>query len=190
MSLKRFVVISAIALIGSPVMASADGFVSPYIGGHFGNPSAEGRVNFGASVGWMHAGKVGAALDVGYGPSFFGNVGTFGSNSVTTVMGNLIVGAPVGGPGGYSFRPYLSGGVGLIRSTMNIPGSPSGTFSNNDFGTNLGAGVMGFLNEHVGVRGDVRYFRNLKDNSGPNDMNIDFGSFHFWRGSLGLAFRF
>jgi len=32
----------------------------------------------------------------------------------------------------------------------------------NDFGINMGAGVVGFFSDHVGVRGDVRYFAACK----------------------------
>ena len=46
--------------------------------------------------------------------------------------------------------------------------------------------------DHVGLRGDLRYFRNFNDNSVisiPNGTNIDFGSFHFWRASFGVVLR-
>ena len=70
-----------------------------------------------------------------------------------------------------------------------MTGGPTGTlqFSNNDVGMNAGAGVMGFLSDHVGLRGDLRYFRNFNDNSTIN--NINFGSFHFWRASFGVVLR-
>ena len=34
---------------------------------------------------------------------------------------------------------------------------------NNDFGIDLGVGAMGFMTDHVGFRGDVRYFRDLQN---------------------------
>jgi opacity protein-like surface antigen len=62
-------------------------------------------------------------------------------------------------------RPYGTIGLGLIRSQ--ITGGPNGIvkFTDNELGMNAGAGVMGFVSDHVGVRGDVRYFV-LNDN--PN----------------------
>ena len=63
--------------------------------------------------------------------------------------------------------------------------------ANNDVGMNAGAGVMGFLSDHVGLRGDVRYFRTFNDNSSISGqgVNVDFGSFHFWRASFGVVIR-
>jgi len=56
----------------------------------------------------------------------------------------------------------------------------------NDWGLNAGVGVMGFFGDHAGLRGDLRYFRNLQTNT---ISNIDWGSFHFWRASIGLVLR-
>ena len=60
------------------------------------------------------------------------------------------------------------------------------------WGTNV-SGVMGFVSDHVGLRGDVRYFRDFQ-NTSSTDHNVDLsnltvGSFDFWRGTVGLAFR-
>ena len=179
---------SAIALVCAPIPARADGFVSPFIGTNFGNNSGDGRVNVGANAGYMGGGIIGAEIDFGYAPSFFGNSGTFGSNYVMDAMGNIIVGVPVGGTHGAGVRPYLTVGVGLLRSQVTADvGNSVVAFSNNDLGMNAGAGVMGFLSQHVGVRGDVRYFRNV--NSDSKIDNIDFGAFHFWRASFGIVLR-
>ena len=37
------------------------------------------------------------------------------------------------------------------------------TIDNSEFGVNVGAGAMGFATDHVGFRGDVRYYRQLTD---------------------------
>jgi hypothetical protein len=73
----------------------------------------------------------------------------------------------------------------VIRETTTSP-----AISNNDLGANLGAGIMAVSRRQVGVRGDVRYFRDLVGNSDGNTTSIDFGSFHFWRASIGVLFRF
>jgi len=46
-----------------------------------------------------------------------------------------------------------------------------------------------FLGEHAGVRGDIRYFRSIGDNS-SNGVDLSLGSFHFWRATAGVTFRF
>jgi hypothetical protein len=45
---------------------------------------------------------------------------------------------------------------------------------------------MGFISRHAGVRGDVRYIINFNNS---NDNTVQFGSFHFWRASLGVVLR-
>ena len=64
-------------------------------------------------------------------------------------------------------------------------------YDKKDFGFSLGAGAMGFFSDHVGLRGDVRYFRtiNNNDSSLDNGLNLDLGSFDFWRGSVGIVIR-
>jgi len=187
--LKVLILFATIAVVSAPALARADSYISPFIGTNFGNNSGNGRVNVGADVGWMGAGIIGAEVDFGYAPSFFGNQGVFGSNSVSDLMGNLIVGIPAGGTHGVGVRPYATIGVGLLRSQINGATSTAGSISNNEAGMNAGVGVMGFFSNHLGIRGDVRYLRNLTGNSTPNKLNIDFGAFHFWRASVGIVLR-
>lgn len=189
---------SLIALVGvllaAPRTARADGFVSPGLGVAFGNPSAEGRANFVADIGWLPPREpLGVELDVTYAPSFFSNQGPFGQNNVTTVMGNVIFAGGAdrlyGRRRAGSVRPYLSAGIGLIRET--VATSSTNTISNDDLGVNLGVGVIGLTRrQRVGVRGDIRYFRDLVGHPDGNTSNIDFGSFHFWRASMGFVLGF
>ena len=51
----------------------------------------------------------------------------------------------------------------------------------NDFGANAGVGVLAAVGDSLAVRGDVRYFRNLGDDNLDNNLDINFGSFDFWR---------
>jgi hypothetical protein len=186
--LKALVICASFLAASSPLVAQADGYISPFAGVNFGNNSGDGRLNVGANVGWMGAGIIGIEGDFGYSPDFFGDEGLFGSNSVMDLMGNVIVGIPIGGTRGAGLRPYATIGAGLLRSTFDGPPGSSG-FRTNDPGMNAGVGVMGYFSNHLGMRADVRYFHNLTDNSAFNDANIDFGSFHYWRASIGLVLR-
>ena len=78
-------------------------------------------------------------------------------------MGNVIVGAPIGGTHGVGIRPHGTFGVGLLRTQIDGGTLADVSSSNNQWGWNAGAGVMGFFNEHVGLRGDVRYLRGFED---------------------------
>ena len=173
--------------------AHAQGFVAPSIGAIFANPSAQGRASFGLDLGWLSPrDPVGLELDLVYAPSFFGNAGPYGDNSVTTLMGNVMLAPGASGRSGFrsrgrsTVRPYFSGGIGVMHEVVTTPAH----VGNTDLGLNAGVGVIAIPRRSIGVRADVRYFRDLVDNQSGNRTNIDFGSFHFWRASLGLILAF
>jgi opacity protein-like surface antigen len=103
---------------------------------------------------------------------------------VFTVMTDLIVGPEIG-----PVRPYATGGIGLIKSHVNFDATSLLDASNNDFGWNLGGGLMVFFGENVGVRGDIRHFHSFQDldflGFSLSDTKLDFG-----RASGSLVFRF
>ena len=198
--------IVATAFVAMPRTASADWTVTPFVGWNVGgsadvngsdgttrNSKFEHRVDYGVSIAGMGKGIFGAEFDFGYSPNFFknDNDGSFdfaSDSNVTTLMGNVIVGAPIGGHGG-SFRPYAVGGVGLIRSSVHDAAGLFDVHSKNDFGFDVGAGAMVFFSQNVGLRGDVRYFRNFGGSS-DNFTGLSVSDFNFWRASLGVSFKF
>jgi hypothetical protein len=194
-AMKGFVAMATAALIWAPAQARADGYVSPWVaansgaGFESGNVFDNGRAGFGVSAGAMGGGIFGAEVDFGYSPSFFGTSSDFGNNSVINVMGNLIVGIPIGGDSGRGVRPFVTAGLGLIRTQVDGGILFPVSSSNNDFGWNAGVGVMGFFNDHVGLRGDLRYLRTLENNSTSTNVDFDPGGFHFWRASAGVVIR-
>src|SRR5437870_12729342 len=116
--LKTLVLAGAVAIVLAPVQARADGWIAPWIGSAFGSNIDNGRGTFGVSAGGMGGGIVGGEVDFGYKPSFFGTKTDFGNNSVINLMGSVIVGVPIGGTYGKGVRPYVLGGVGLIRTQL------------------------------------------------------------------------
>jgi opacity protein-like surface antigen len=136
----------------------------------------------------MGAGAIGFDVDFGYTPDFFGDSGDdFGDNNVTTLMANAIIGVPVGGQAGAGIRPYGVGGIGLFREQIDDAGDLFDV-DDNSFGFNVGGGVMGFFSDNVGVRGDVRYFRALRNDG--DDVDLELGDTDFWRATVGVTFRF
>jgi opacity protein-like surface antigen len=202
------VAMCAIALAATPRPASADWVVTPFVGWNFSGSADvntggvsfenkfERKLDYGVSLASMGAGAVGFELDFGYSPNFFepnaasNNAFQFTNDSnVTTLTGNVIVGAPLGGHDG-SIRPYAVGGVGLIRSNVkDVPGFFDAE-SKNDFGFDLGAGVMGFFAQNIGLRGDFRYFRSFRGSERDTVTGLALSDFHFWRGSAGVTFKF
>jgi opacity protein-like surface antigen len=208
MSVRKFIATASLVLIASvaaPTKASADWLLTPFVGWNWGGAANfldlddfddefEQRGTFGASLGWMGAGIAGFEVDFGYTPNFFENTaGTgnfeFGDSNVTTLMGNLILGVPIGGQSGLGFRPYAVGGLGLIKSRI---GDAEDFFNvdSTDWGFNVGAGAMFFFTDNFGLRGDVRYFRSLEDNEPDDEFDVAFADFRFWRGTVGATFRF
>ena len=116
---KILLAIAAAALIYAPIDARADGYVSPWAGVNFaGGGLDSGRGSFGVQAGGMGGGIIGGEVDFGYSPSAFGTQNDFGNNSIINLMGNVIIGIPIGGTYGTGFRPFVTGGVGLIRTQM------------------------------------------------------------------------
>jgi hypothetical protein len=177
--------------------ARAQLYVTPQLGVTFGG-DAEHRFVYGAAVG-VTGNVAGIEADFGYSPNFFGDTDKFGdlvSNdaklSVTTFMVNLTLGGapPTGG-----VRPFFSGGAGLIRGSVHNAGDLFDNVTRNDFGVNVGGGLHGFFNEHVGLRGDVRYFRALSDDDNGEGFLLDptkfkLGDFNFWRAGVGVVLKF
>jgi Outer membrane protein beta-barrel domain len=190
--MKTLILTGAMALVLAPIQARADGFVTPWVGSAFGSNMNNGRTALGVDAGGMGAGIIGGELDFGYSPSFFGTKSDFGNNTVINLMANVILGVPVGGQHGAGIRPYLVGGAGLLRTQ--IDGGTLAKVSSSDdmFGWDAGGGVMGYFNNHVGLRGDLRYLRGTHDlstSTGLNSIDFNGNKIHFWRASIGVVFR-
>ena len=209
MAFRKVFVTGALALMVStlaPAKASADWLFTPFIGGTFGGSAKVSglgedlksdfnqTLTYGGSLAGLGGGIVGFEVDFGYSPNFFQNTTgddnfEYGDSNVTTLMANLKVGAPIGGQTGGGIRPYASGGLGLIKSRIDDPDDLF-ELNSTDWGFNVGGGVTGFFNDNFGLQGDVRYFRSLQDNEPDDEFDLALGSFNFWRGTVGLVFRF
>jgi opacity protein-like surface antigen len=204
---RKYLVIAAsfaVASAAAPRTASADWTLTPFVGWNFGGSADvtgsggttfsnkfEKKLDYGASLLSMGAGPIGFELDLGYSPNFFetstATLDSFrftNTSNVTTLTGNLVVGGHAG-----SIRPYAVGGVGLLRTNVQDVAQVFSVSSKNDFGMDVGGGVMGFFSKNVGIRGDVRYFRGFRGSS-DNAAGLGLSDFKFWRGSLGVSFKF
>jgi hypothetical protein len=177
----------------TPAPARADGLIVPFVGYNFGGDSSsncvsltncqEKRTNFGVSL--VSMGPVfGIEEDLSYAKNFFGETpGT--ANSVFSLMSSLLVGVGVG-----PVRPYVLGGVGLIRPHVSsLTGSITGlaTTGKNAVGYDIGGGITALFGGHIGVRGDLRHFHTFQD---LNLIVFNGQKLDFWRASAGLALAF
>jgi opacity protein-like surface antigen len=180
-------------LLLAPGAASAQGYLTGFVGGNFGGDSGvsldqsiddASRLSFGARLGALGGGVFGGEIDVGYTPDFFGKGTLFDSSGVLTVMGNVVVGLPLG-----PVRPYFIGGIGLVRRTLDYaPGEGQGSVTDSRAAYSIGGGVNLFVSEHVGINADLRYFRNFS--TGNTVLDAPDETFNFARGSVGVTFRF
>jgi opacity protein-like surface antigen len=183
-------VIVAASTAGAPAAAQTTGLVTPFAGVVTNTPTDENRTVYGAAIGFTGP-VVGFEVDLGYAPNFFeldDEFGALGSEgSVTTAMANLLVSAPLG-----RVRPYGTVGAGLMRSNLRFLDFFD-DITSNDFGVNYGGGVMVFLGDNLGLRGDIRQFRNIQNEDFGDDFpepgDLGFGNFTFWRLTGGLTIR-
>jgi hypothetical protein len=186
MTTKLSLVSALAALMLAPETARADGFVIPWIGGNVGSRAAGGFTDFGVSAGYTAASVVDFDVDFDYSPDFY--AGRF-SSYVLTTMGNVSVGIPFGPIHAPRFRPYVTGGLGLIRSRI-TDRAFGYSIGSNDLGVNVGGGVTSFFGTHFGLRADIRHIRSVGDDGAaypPNQFGP--GPIRFWRTSVGLVIR-
>ena len=197
--IRRTLIMAALLCGLSPAAARADGLFIPFIGWNFGGDAGgefsdavdSSRLNWGASLAWMGGGVIGFEGDFGYSPDFFGKTDLGGSN-VFTGFGNVMLGVPFGGQKGFGIRPYGIAGIGVIYADGEAFETAGQDLNENKVGWDFGGGVLMFFTSHVGIRGDLRYFRTfealdfldleIETQNGPGDLD-------FTRGSVGFVVR-
>jgi opacity protein-like surface antigen len=158
---STILVLEVLTISSAP--ASAQEFISPYLGFNFGGDSGcptatnceDRHNNFGVSGGKLGA-IGGGEFEFGYAKNFFGDAPGV-DTSVLTLFGNVIIGPKFG-----FIRPFVLGGVGLIKSHVELTAG-SLLDSSNNFGWDLGGGLMFMFGDHVGVRGDLRRFQSFQN---------------------------
>lgn len=183
-------VLAASLLLAASRAASAESFISPFIGYNFGGDSGCPEIsncenktrNLGVSFGSI-GNVVGAEAEFSFIDNFFGETpGT--SSHVLTFMGNVMFAPKFG-----VLQPYGLIGLGLIKSHAEITTAGLLESDNNHFGWDIGGGAIAYFGQHVGVRGDIRYFHAFQDleilGLPIADTKLDFG-----RASAGVVFRF
>lgn len=126
-------------------------------------------------------------------PGFFqtGNVGLVEKSRSTALMGNVMVTVPQRWTE-YSLRPFVSGGIGLLRTSQSDPAGRL-TATSNVVGFNVGGGAMGYFSKGTGVRFDLRYYSNLHgvDAVAGDQGAIAIGNVHlrYMTASVGLVLR-
>jgi len=173
------VIAAVLFLTAAPSPARADVTLTPFLGALFSGNLGVTKAAYGASLTAMGKGIIGGEVDFSFTPKFVDETVFSSAVREANFTGNLIVGIPIGGTHGATIRPYAVGGVGIIRATAKASDFAD-KLSTNDFAYDLGGGVLGTVNDHFGLRGDLRYFRTTSD---TND-------YKFWRGTGGIVLKF
>jgi Outer membrane protein beta-barrel domain len=201
MRVRRGVLLTVLALAWTAAPAQGQWVATGYLGTNFGDVE-KGKGGIGGSVGYF-GGRLGFELDLERHWHFFkdsdiGNTGNVFAEDIntraTSFMGNVVV--PIRIKGATNWRPYGTGGLGVIRATFQHTEPNTSDVHQNDLAFNVGGGVMYSLNSRVGLRGDLRYFRALadEDKSLPAGQRGDGNGFYrdygFWRVTFGVTFGF
>ena len=198
-SLRCALAAAAFIYICTPLRASAEWQLKPFVAGTYGGDTTYtlvrqsdnyGHVAFGVTGMWL--GEVfGVEGDWGHTPQFFNGpeAPLVTDSGVTTVTGNVVVAIPRT-LAQYTLRPYVVGGAGLMHirydTGLNLQTTLQ-TLSNLQ-AMDLGAGVTGFLTKHLGVSWDVRYFRSI-DRTREQGSSFESEHLSFWRLNMALAIR-
>jgi opacity protein-like surface antigen len=185
------VALAALFCGGSVQRASAQGFISPSFGYNF-NGDAGCRTaldcenknwNWGIALGALGP-VVGFEAELTYDGEFTGETPTQKS-SVLTLMGNFMIAPKIS-----IVQPYGLAGIGLIKTDLEnkVTGASDGK---NQIGWTLGGGLIIYVQQHVGLRGDIRYYHSFQAlellgfDLAQNENKIDFG-----RAAFGVIFKF
>jgi opacity protein-like surface antigen len=194
---RRVLIFTAVLLFARSTDARADFLITPFFGTAFGGSTTlldldVGAVSskhwtFGASAAWLSDRVLGVEGDFATVPGFFQNSGGNGlviGSRVTTLTGNVIAALPLSVTR-ESLRPYVTGGLGLVRARAE---DLVGLQSVDSLGLQLGAGAIGLISQRAGVRFDLRHSRALS-----RDLTLRgerTSKLSFWRATFGVTLRY
>jgi opacity protein-like surface antigen len=172
--------ITVAGLAASAPVAQAQGYNPFEIGASGGIAFPTGDLGNGANTGYN------VAFAVGYRPQYsplavraeaaynqFGLQGTGGGNiNIPAFTGNIEYAVPLG----MSFSPYIIGGAGLYRPSVDLGGGNTG--AENHFGWNVGGGIKIPLTTSFQTFVEARY----------NSVSVNGGTLSFIPVTVGVMF--
>jgi opacity protein-like surface antigen len=177
--------------------ARADWLITPFTGLAFGAETSLLTVEvdahkgrhwlLGGSGGWLSDRILGVEADLVFVPGFFqGDDDLVLSSSVTTVFGSVIAAVPLS-VSRESLRPYIAGGLGLVR--VHMEDKFQLTEDDSSLGLQFGGGALGFITGRTGMRFDLRHIRSLARATDPA-TGARGAKLSFWRATVGVTFRY
>jgi len=177
-------------LVGQPVLARAQGFVSPMYGVNFGGVSGcpqltgcmDQQTNVSVAAGLLSR-LVALEAEVAYTPTFLGEAPGLSSKALT-LMGNVMIAPEVG-----RLRPYMLGGLGVIRTRVELTTSSPITTDHSVLAFGVGGGVIGFVTSHFGLRVDMRYIHSFSEFTVAG-LTLSSDNIDYSRASAGVVVKF
>ncbi len=184
-----------IALLLFPSAARAEWQIKPFLGVTFGGGTTfidldhvAGNAKLAFGVSGLLLGEVfGVEGDLGRTQGFFTGGDLVLSSAVTTATGNIVIALPRR-MARYSLRPYVVGGLGIMRVRITdaylvLPVATNLTT------VDVGAGATGFFTNRIGISWDVRYFRSVGGTDQHVGLSIGPEQLSFWRTTMAVAVR-
>lgn len=178
-----------------PATGWAEWQLKPFLGATFGGttsfilPGQEAgkrKLAIGASGTWLGT-FIGVEGDIVRVPGYFEDPLLIQGSSVTTLTGNIVLTLPRKYTE-YGLRPYLVGGGGVVRVTID-QATALLTVKTTVKVLDFGAGATGFLSDRIGLNWDVRYFRSVGGKEGTGLTIGGKEQISFWRATMGVAIR-
>ena len=205
----RLLALCGAVLFALPAQAAAEWHFVPMTGITFGGRTTlldpqqgveKKHVQIGGAAALVGDGFFGVEAIAVFTPSLFLGKGSFSEISSPSiaeielshgrsfaVMGNVVLTTPKKLTE-YSLRPFVSGGFGVMSSSVE---DPNGVISvKSDLaGFNIGVGAVGFLSERVGVRFDLRTYRTFHRPFEGRPISFGPPGLTYYTASVGIVFR-
>ena len=196
-ALVRAAILTAACVGGSSLTAHADLIFTPFVGKTFGAQQTLNTTSnvdkqtwlVGASATWLTSKVLGAEVDFGYAPRFFGSDQLLNrpGNNALSLTGNVLLAVPLSVTR-ESLRPYVSAGMGMLHAGVDDQAG-IGTVDRNLVAMSIGGGALGFLNPRVGVRFDLRTVRSTSRGLNNSTLLTE-PRLGYWRATVGVAIRY
>lgn len=203
MRVRLCILLTLMAVAGTAAPGQAQWVVTPYMGINLAGDAEFRRGGPGISVAYFD-GRLGFEFDVerynhfykdkglvdlvpnncGVGPA--GEPCTDLNTDAIGYMGHVVM--PIRIARAKNWRPSLNIGFGVIQSWLTDPSNTVADTRQNNIAFSVGGGVVHSLNNRVGLRSDVRYFRARVDEDKRDGFY--FKDYGFLRATIGVTFGF
>jgi opacity protein-like surface antigen len=182
----RALALAALLTVLVPHSARAQGFISGSYGYNFAGDAGCRTATDCRNKNWNWGGSLGALGSIVGFEIEWTHEGEFTGDrptpiSLTTLMGNLMVAPRI-----TIVQPFVLAGIGDIRTKASGVGD-----SDDQIGWTIGGGLIVFVQKHIGLKGDVRYYHSFEASDLLGfDLGLDGNKIDFGRAGFGVVIRF